>query len=160
MTKIHRVVNIVAWGVLLAVFVHLCIKWSSMPETTGVHFDGEGRFDVYANKNYVAYPFIIGIFFMLLLQLGDRAAKKSRLGVKVSPGGEGKLRESIRLLLDANKLFIIGLAAYWAELVIYQHNMKTEIVSAAMIVLFVMFLTVCVSVPVLKKIYPREVSDK
>lgn len=160
MTKIHRIINIIAWGVLLAVFVHLCIKWDGMPETTGVHFDSEGRFDVYASKKFIAYPFVIGIVFLLLLQLGDSAAKKARLGVKMNSDGERKLREGIRLLLDANKLFISGIAAYWAELVIYQQNMKQRSVSAAMTVLFVMFLTLCISVPVLKRIHPQEVSGK
>ena len=154
MKKLHRIINLLSWGVLLAAFVHLCIKWSSMPETTGVHFDSDGYFDVYASKKYVAYPFIVGVVFLLLLQLGDRAARKVRLGVKMNSDGEGIFRELIRLLLDANKLFISGMAAYWVELVIYQHKMVEIPVTMGMLILLVMFLSLCISVPILKLKYP------
>ena len=154
MKKFHLLINIIAWGILVAAFIHLCFKWSSMPEITGVHFDGEGEFDVYASKKYIAYPYIVGIVFLLLLQLGDRAARKVKLGVKTNEKGESILREEIRGLLDLNKLFISGCAAFWSELVIHQHNMPERLVSVCMIVLFVAFLTVCTSIPVIKKIYP------
>ena len=154
MKKAHRIINIIAWGMLAAAFIHLCFKWSGMPETTGVHFDGEGEFDVYASKKYIAYPYIVGIVFLLLLQLGDRAARKVKLGVKTNEIGENILREEIRGLLDLNKLFVSGLAVYWSELVIYQHNMEERPVSFGMTLLFVAFLTVCTSIPVIKRIYP------
>ncbi|MBP3747554.1 MAG: hypothetical protein J6I47_08855 [Ruminococcus sp.] len=154
MKKVHRIINFIAWGLLAAVLVHLCFKWGSMPEITGVHFDSSGNFDVYASKKYIAYPFIVGIVFLLLLQLGDIAAKKVRLGVKMSAKGEGILRELIRILLDMNKLFISFMAGFWVELVIYQHKMIEPVVTAGMLLLFVMFLTVCISVPILKLLYP------
>ncbi len=154
MKKVHRIINFIAWGLLAAVLVHLCFKWGSMPEITGVHFDSSGNFDVYASKKYIAYPFIVGIVFLLLLQLGDIAAKKVRLGVKMSAKGEGILRELIRILLDMNKLFISFMAGFWVELVIYQHKMIEPVVTSGMLLLFVMFLTVCISVPILKLLYP------
>lgn len=154
MRKIHLIINLISFGILAAAFVHLCIKWSSMPEITGIHFDSEGNFDVYASKKYVAYPFIVAIVFMLLLLLGDKAARKVRLGVKMNQRGEYLLRESIRLLLDANKLFICATAAYWVELVIYQRKMNEIPVTAAMLVLFVMFLSLCISVPIFKHLNP------
>ncbi len=154
MKKFHLLINIIAWGILAAAFIHLCFKWNNMPEITGVHFDSDGEFDVYASKKYVAYPYIVGIVFLLLLQLGDIAARKVKLGVKTNAKGESILREEIRGLLDLNKLFVSGLAVYWSELVIYQHNMEERPVSFGMTLLFVAFLTVCTSIPVIKRIYP------
>ncbi|MBE6865309.1 MAG: hypothetical protein E7495_12280 [Ruminococcus flavefaciens] len=154
MTHLHKAITFFSWGLLAAVLIHLCFKWQSMPEITGVHFDSSGNFDVYASKKYIAYPFIVGIVFMILLHFGDMAAKKVRLGVKMSAKGEGILRELIRILLDMNKLFISFMAGFWVELVIYQHKMIEPVVTAGMLLLFVMFLTVCISVPILKLLYP------
>ena len=108
----------------------------------------------YASKKYIAYPFIVGIVFMILLHFGDMAAKKVRIGVKMSAKGEGILRDLIRILLDMNKLFISTFAVYWVELVIYQHKMCETVGVTGMLLLFVMFLTVCISVPILKLLYP------
>ena len=154
MKKLHKTIAAISWGMLAAAFIHLCFKWSSMPEITGVHFDGDGEFDVFASKKYIAYPYIVGIVFLFLLNLGSRAANKVKLGVKMNDKGEHVLRELICLLLDANCIFISGMAVYWSELVIYQHKMIELPVIVAMIVLFVMFLNICISVPVLKIIYP------
>ena len=57
MRRVHRIICFISWGALLAAFIHLCLKWSSMPEVTGVHFDGDGNFDVFASKKFIAYPF-------------------------------------------------------------------------------------------------------
>ena len=154
MKKFHRIVTGISWGALLAAFIHLCFKWSSMPETTGVHFDGSGNFDVYASKRFIAYPFIVGIFFLTLLCIGSRAVKKVKLGVKTNAKGENILRELIHILPDPNKLFISSMAVYWTELVIYQHSMSAKSVSVAMIALLVTFLSVCISIPVIKRIFP------
>lgn len=155
MKKLHRIINIIAWGILAAAFIHLCFKWGSMPEITGVHFDDEGEFDVYASKKYVAYPYIVGIVFLLLLQLGDIAARKAKLGLKTNAKGESIFRDEIRGLLGLNKLFISGMAAYWSELVIYQHSLTESAVMCGMLLLFVAFLTVCISAPILKIIFPQ-----
>lgn len=154
MTHLHKAITFFSWGILATALIHLCIKWQSMPEITGVHFDSSGNFDVYASKKYIAYPFIVGIVFLLLLHFGDMAAKKGRLGVKMSAKGEGILRDLIRILLDMNKLFISTFAVYWVELVIYQHKMCETVGVTGMLLLFVMFLTVCISVPILKLLYP------
>jgi len=154
MKKLHRIVNIIAWGMLAAAFIHLCFKWNSMPEITGVHFDSDGEIDVYASKKYIAYPYIVGTAFLLLIQLGDMAARKVRLGLKIASKGESIFRDEIRGLLDLNKLFVSGLAVYWSELVIYQHSLWELPVMAGMLILFAAFLTVCVSVTVIKHIYP------
>ena len=154
MTHLHKAITFFSWGILATALIHLCIKWQSMPEITGVHFDSSGNFDVYASKKYIAYPFIVGIVFMILLHFGDMAAKKVRIGVKMSAKGEGILRDLIRILLDMNKLFIRTFAVYWVELVIYQHKMCETVGVTGMLLLFVMFLTVCISVPILKLLYP------
>ena len=154
MTHLHKAITFFSWGILATALIHLCIKWQSMPEITGVHFDSSGNFDVYASKKYIAYPFIVGIVFMILLHFGDMAAKKVRIGVKMSAKGEGILRDLIRILLDMNKLFISTFAVYWVELFIYQHKMCETVVVPGMLLLFVMFLTVCISVPILKRLYP------
>lgn len=153
--KKHRTIEAISWGLLAGAFIHLCFKWKSMPEITGVHFDSDGEFDVFASKKYICYPYIIAIVFLLLLHLGSRAARKISLGVKMNAKGENILRELVFFLLDANCLFVSGLAAYWSELVIYQHKMIEGPVILAMAILFLMFLIICISVPVLKKIYPQ-----
>ena len=154
MKKVHRIIGYISWAALAAAFIHLCFKWSSMPEITGVHFDSEGEFDVYASKKYIAYPFIVGIVFLLLLHFASNAAATIRLGVKINEKGEGIIREIIGCLLDANKLFISAFAVYWVELVIYQHPLNEKAASFSIITLFVIFLSVCLSIPVLKRLYP------
>ena len=150
----HRVTAIISWGLLAAALIHLCFKWSSMPETTGVHFDGDGNFDVFASKKFIAYPFIVGIFFLLLLQLAAHSVRKLRIGLKVNAEGEAAFRERIMLLIDANRLFISLYAVYWAELVIYQHKLMQQPVAAGMMILFVLLIDVFRMIPVLKRKYP------
>ena len=46
MTHLHKAITFFIWGILATALIHLCIKWQSMPEITGVHFDSAGNFDV------------------------------------------------------------------------------------------------------------------
>lgn len=154
MNKKHKAAVLISWGLLAAAFIHLCFMWSSMPETTGVHFDSKGEFDVYASKRFIAYPFVIGGGFLLLLHLAALAVRKARIGLKVSPEGEAIFRERLMLLIDANRLFISLWAVYWVELVIYQHRLIELPVLIGMMVLFVMFFDICRLIPALKRKYP------
>lgn len=58
----------VAGGVLLAVsLVFFLLRWSSLPEEAGVHFDPYGAFDVYASRFYGFYPHIVGAIGIAVL---------------------------------------------------------------------------------------------
>ena len=156
MNKVHKAAVLISWGLLAAVFIHLGFKWSSMPETTGVHFDSSGEFDVFASKKYIAYPFVIGVVFLLLLHLAALAVRKARIGLKINSEGETVLRERLMLLIDANRLFISLWAAYWTELVIYQHRPIELPVMIGLMILFVMFFDICRLAFSLRKKYPPD----
>jgi len=159
MKNIHKAAVLISWGLLCAALIHLCFKWGDMPDTTGVHFDSSGDFDVFASKKYIAYPFIIASIVLSLLHLGAFAARRAKLGVKMNSEGEVKLRERILLLLDANRLFVSAWAVYWVELVIYQHKLIEIPITVGMLLLFVLFIDTCCTIPKMKRKYPLTAKD-
>ena len=154
MKNVHKAAALISWGLLAAALIHLCFKWDGMPEITGVHFDSEGEFDVYASKKYIAYPFVIAGVVLILLHLAAFATRRVKLGVKMNSEGEAKLRERIMLLIDANRLFVSAWAVYWVELVIYQHKLNETPVMSGMLLIFVLFIDICCTIPKLKRKYP------
>ncbi len=156
MKNVHKAAVLISWGLLAAAMIHLCFKWEGMPEITGVHFGNEGEFDVFASKKYITYPFVIAGVVLILLHLAAFAARRVKLGVKINSEGETKLRERIMLLIDANRLFVSAWAVYWVELVIYQHKLNGIPITIGMLLLFVLFIDTCRTIPKLKQKYPLE----
>lgn len=119
-------------AVLGGSLVYYLMKWGSLPDEPGIHFDGDGEFDVYAGKIYGFYPHLIGGIALVIAAAAGRLITKKNTGLNVSEKGEKMIKAEIMLTVDIIAVFIELMFLYWSLCVSRQHFMDTNISLALM----------------------------
>ncbi len=136
----HIITNIISFGALGVMLVWFLLSYAELPERIGVHFAGDGSFDVIADRIYGAYPFVMGFGLMLIFSLLTLAANKvKRIGMNVDDMGELKARMIIIETLDVFKLVWSMFFSIWAYSVIHQTDIPTTSVSIILTVFLAAF---------------------
>lgn len=133
-----------AFLTLLAIgveLVHFLIVYPDMPETIGMHFGGDGEFDVHAEKLYGLYPYVMGGFLIGMLLLADRFVLKLKLGLDYDKKGEELVRAAVLLATNGAKAYICLFFLEWSDAVIHQHGTKGRINTLGAIVFLVFFIS-------------------
>lgn len=86
---------------MLIVFL---FKYKIYPDRIGIHFDGEGNFDVISDPVYGFYPFIVIAVTQGILFLVERFAKKVSVGFK-----------GLKLSENAQEIFR-GITLIWMDI--------------------------------------------
>ena len=86
--------GIIGAGVLmlLASLVYYLTRWNDLPDDPGIHFDGNGNFDVYASKFYGFYPHVVGGLISAVLAAAVHLAGKVNAGLKITEKGDRLFR--------------------------------------------------------------------
>lgn len=148
---IHIVITIMAWGILIYSLIHLLITYQSLAEEIGVHFGGNGEFDVIDNKRYIAYPYIVSLIFLVLGELFAFLTWKIKMGIKISEIGEKKMRSAFVMLLDLMKVCIsFFFAGVWADRVMRQRPLNTDIPVIILWILFIAWIAFAVYIIIVK----------
>ena len=161
MGRIIRIVHItltaIAWGIFISSLVRFAVVWDSLPDKLGIHFADNGEFDVIGSKKYAAYPYIVSIIALVFCEISALLSKKIKMGIKTSEKGELKIRTALITLLDISKLgFSFFFAGVWADCVIRQHPLNTDIPAAVMLIMFLAFLAFVTALIVIKIKDPPE----
>ena len=134
---IHYIAAGVSWAVFVISAVFLIAVYPSLPEQIGMHFGPDGNFDVYGDKAWAFYPYIVAFVSLLIFGALSFAARKMKLRKKAKENTYDVIsRELILFLLDAYKLvFSLFFAGEWAYCVLCQRALRTEtgIISAAVV---------------------------
>lgn len=153
----HVAANVVAFGLLGLFLIRFLLTYGGLPERIGVHFGGNGNFDVYSHKVFGFYPFVAGIGLLLIFSLLTIAANKIKnIGVRVTKTGEMKIRMVIIEVLDCMKMIWAGFFSIWAFCVINQIGLYMTVVSVLLIAFLALFPITAVVLVITAKKYKKD----
>lgn len=148
---VHIVLTVAAWGILFCSLIRLAVVWDSLPDELGVHFDGNGEFDAFDSKTFICYPYLIALAALGFCETAVFISKKINTGIKMSKKGETKFKTALVMILDISKfLFSFFFAGVWADCVIRQHPLDTNIPNFFVLVLFISFIVFVIAAIVIK----------
>jgi hypothetical protein len=155
--KVHKYVTIFAWFALGLSLVWFATSYPNLPDEIGIHFDGDGNFDVHAEKYYGLYPYAVVLITLILCGLASKLSKKVRFGLDISDEGEEMVKAGLTLYLDIFKTaYLIFYGFVWAECIIYQHSLNTDIPRILLLALFAAFIVFLVFAVVIIKKYNKK----
>ena len=113
---IHRLLQAVGILSFIGSIAFFLMKWGSLPENAGIHFDGKGYFDVYAERIYGFYPHIFMLISLAVNIVITQLAIKGRikLGLKVTEKGSTLIMTSMIFALDFCALAVICYFVMWS----------------------------------------------
>lgn len=153
----HIALTVISWGVFILSLIRIAVVWNSLPDKLGVHFASDGEFDLTAGKNGAAYPYLVSIAALVFCEISVFLSRKINPGLKISEKGYMKIRTALKILLDIIKLgFSFFFSGVWADCVIRQQPLNTNIPAAVMLIMFSAFLVFVIAVIVIKIKNPPE----
>ncbi len=136
----HIIANVLSFASLGVFLVCFLLSYGELPERIGVHFGGDGTFDVYSYKVFGFYPFAAGFGLLIIFSLLNLAAKKIKhIGMNVNRTGDMKIRMIVIEALDCMKMTWAAFFSMWAYCVINQTALPvtfTGIITTAFLLLF------------------------
>lgn len=133
---VHRILFAADVLILSASLVFYLMKWNSLPAEIGVHFDGDGNFNVVDSKFYGFYPHIIGSIFIVITAIADHLIQRNKTGLKISEKGEELFKAELIINLDLFLMFWSVFFAVWSYCVSMQLPLTVNAVSPAFVLLF------------------------
>lgn len=108
--------GIIGAGVLmlLASLVYYLIRWNDLPDDPGIHFDGDGNFDVYASKFYGFYPHVVGGLISAVLAAAVHLAGKVNVGLKITEKGDRFFRAEAGVTMSLISLIVSAFFTNWS----------------------------------------------
>ena len=153
----HVAANVIAFGVLGLFLIRFLLAYGGLPEHIGVHFGGEGNFDVYSYKVFGFYPFVAGFGLLLIFSLLSLAANKIKhIGVRVNKTGEMKIRMIIIEALDTMKMIWALFFSMWAYCVICQDSMPLTFRNILILAFLALFPVTAAMLVITAKKYVKE----
>lgn len=154
---IHIALTVISWGIFMLSLIRIAVVWNSLPDKIGVHLASNGEFDVIDSKNYAVYPYLVSIVALVFCETSALLSKKIKMGMKISEKGDIKIKTAFRMLLDISKLgFSFFFSGVWADCVIRQHPLNTNIPVAIMLIMFFIFFVFVIASIVIKIKNPPE----
>ena len=151
MKTVHIVLTVIAWGIFGLSLIRIAAVWNSLPDRIGIHFADNGDFDVLGSKYGALYPYLVSAAALVLCEASAFLTNKIKMGMKISENGDIKIRTAFRMLLDIIKLgFSFFFSGVWADCVIRQHPLNTDIPAAVMLIMFCSFLIFAIAAIVIK----------
>ena len=110
-----------------------------------------GEFDVIDNKRYIGYPYIVSLISLVLCDGFALFSRKIKMGLKISEIGEKKMRFAFVMLLDIMKVCIsFFFAGVWADCVMRQRPLNTDIPIIILWILFIAWIAFAVYIITVK----------
>ena len=135
---VHRIISIVIWLAVIVNFIWFLVSYSSLPEQIGCHFGPDGEFDVFAERYYGLYPYVVCLVICGACEIAQMLTGKVRLGLKITERGTKLIEEGFRFFLDILKLCIASFyGCLWSDCVIRQHVLNTKIGAAFAFVILI-----------------------
>ena len=133
----------------LGCFLVWLIRYGSLPEEIGVHFDGSGRFDVYDHKAYGFYPFIVNFIALVLIRVFTRLcdSPKMKMDPKLTLFGNNLMKAIFVLFLDCEAFVTTAIfSGTWSVSVLNQVPMdRTTITRLTLVWIMILPLAAIIS---------------
>ena len=152
---IHIISTVICLVIVIIGIVRVLIMWNSLPNQIGVHFAGDGTFDVIVNKDkwlYLFYPYYVSLIIILLSELFIFALDRVKIGLKVNKNNEDKIKLLSEIFIDIFFKFgwIFFLSIIWGDCVIRQHYLNTIIPKIILIIQFITIIILIISITIIR----------
>ena len=124
---VHRILFSVFVIPLVASLVFYLIKWNTLPDEIGMHFDHNGDFDVVASKVYGFYPHVIGGLILTGMAVADHFIQTKSTGLKITEKGEKLFKAVLILTLDCFTFMWSSYFSFWSYSVSAQSPLNTHL---------------------------------
>ena len=148
--KVIAGIKYTAWGIAAVSLLWFLLALIRLKSPIGVHFDGNGQFDVIDSKFYGFYPHAINALCIGITALADFLTDKIRTGLKVSEYGESLLKTTVHLCWGWGRLLIVLFFAYWNALVILQIPLSVCVPNAILTLLFIGLLATITAIIIIR----------
>ena len=136
----HITANVISAAALVVILIKFLIVYDGLPGHIGVHFASDGNFDVYMDKIFGLYPFVMGFGLFGIFSLANLAVNRiKRIGMSVDAKGERMIRCTVTETLDVLKMIWSAFFAMWAYCVINQTPMNTAFRDVLLIFFLALF---------------------
>jgi hypothetical protein len=141
----HTVLSYAAWLIFAGCLIRFLAVYHSLEAEIGIHFCGDGKFDITDKKIYGFYPFVFSLVTLGLCALFCFLAGKAKIGKRMNEKGERLLRTAVILYCDIFQLRIVFFfSGVWSDCVIRQRALNTRIGVIILFVLMGLFLVMVI----------------
>lgn len=156
----HIVLTALSWGVFAVCLIRFLAAYGSLDEEIGIHFAGDGSFDVTDKKIFGFYPFLVSVITLVICVALNILVKKIKVSNKVTEKGGELMRFGVRAYIDLCQLcMVLFFSGVWSDCVIRQHPLDTDIPAAFLFVLFGLFFVLSVYLIAVKTVC-RDKSER
>ncbi len=142
---LHTVLSYVAWLLFAGCLIRFLAVYHSLDAEIGIHFGGDGKFDITDKKIYGFYPFVFSLVTLGLCALFCFLAGKAKIGKRINEKGERLLRTAVILYCDIFQLGIVFFySGVWSDCVIRQRALNTYIPVTILLTLFGLFFVLAI----------------
>ena len=133
----HLILCSAAWLLFAGCLIRFLAVYGSLADEIGVHFDGNGDFDVIDKKVFGFYPFLISLITLVICSVLAILVRKVSVGKNMTERGERLSRSAVMLYFDFFQLVMaVFFSGVWSDCVIHQQPLNTYI---PVILLFITF---------------------
>lgn len=159
--QLHSLFNILSWGIFLISLIRMLLAYGTLPNEIGVHFGGDGNFDVIADRIFAFYPYVVSIIMLLFCEILTWVIEKVKTGLRMSRKGEEQLKGTIKVFLDIFKLCnVVFYSGIWADSVIKQQPMSMFVTMLISWIYIISLMTFFVALIVIRVKNPLKNTDK
>jgi hypothetical protein len=123
---VHLILLSISIAILLASLIFFLIKWSALPAEIGMHFGGDGNFDVTASKWYGFYPHVIGGLAIGGITFSGWLIGRKPMGMKITEQGEMLCKTELTAALDILAVLISLFFGNWSRCVSLQSPINEQ----------------------------------
>ncbi|MBR1591456.1 MAG: hypothetical protein IJ666_00375 [Ruminococcus sp.] len=142
MNKIFKIIHCILFSLSILILASSLIlyltKSNSLSAEIGMHFDGNGEFDVVASKLYGFYPHIVSGIFIIITAFADYFVTRKKTGLKLTEQGEKIFRTEMIISLDFFALFWSVFFGIWSYSVSLQIPLNIDL----LVIIWKIFLAV------------------
>lgn len=140
----HIALTSVSWLLFSGCLIRFIAAYGSLADEIGIHFAGDGSFDIIDRKIYGLYPFLVSLITLLICGVICLLTKRAKIG-RVSETGGKLMRFAFTAYIDIFQLLmVLFFSGVWSDCVIRQHPLNTRIPGFILLVLMGLFLVMVI----------------
>ena len=134
---VHLVMTAASWLIFAVCLIRFLAAYGSLEDEIGIHFAGDGSFDVIDKKVFGFYPCLVSVITLVICAVLDLLVYKVKVSKKVTERGAELMRFGVRSYIDLFRLgMVFFFSGVWSDCVIRQHPLDTRIPNSITLTLF------------------------
>lgn len=150
--RYRKIVNVLGWVVLIAMFVYVAMIWNSLPDQIPMHYNLQGEIDSYGGPAFILImPIVMSLLFIMIAVIEHHPGIWN-IPVEVCESAKEKIYESMALTLVTIRFLLILFAGIETYLSVNGRNIP--------VILNVLFMGGVIMLPIIDMIYIVKINKK